>query len=98
MIIQRDARYRDNGTLAWIVGKDERDLDLRDCGCGQPVTQRTVRANKPPGVKETVVIEVIFFHNDVNRCQMAFDCAAHFKPLTYGAYCRLMEIESDEEE
>ena len=93
LIVQRDARDRDFETLAWMVGVDSRALALEDCGCGLSLSHRVVRHDT-----EHKVIEVIFFHTPVLRCQMAFDCKDHYKPLTYGQYCRLMEIESDEEE
>lgn len=93
LIVQRDARDRDNGTLAWMVAVDSRALAMEDCGCGLPIVKRlvvhTVFSN---------VIESTFFHDGGVKCRMAFDCKDHYKPLTYGQYCKLMEIESDEEE
>lgn len=93
LIIQRDARDRDNETLAWMVGVDSRALALEDCGCGLSSQRRIISHNPTQGV-----VSVIFYHTSVLRCQMAFDCKDHYKPLTYGQYCKLMEIESDEED
>ena len=93
LIAERSPRELDAGLLAWMVGIDARALEARDCGCGEPVTLRIVRLNHPRGVYKPIVVEVIFFHGGVSRCQMAFDYEEHFQPLTYEAYCRLMEIE-----
>lgn len=93
LIIQRDARDRDNDTLAWMVGVDSRALALENCGCGLSLTHHIISHDPAHGV-----VSIIFYHTPVLRCQMAFDCKDHYKPLTYGQYCRLMEIESDEEE
>lgn len=96
LIVQRDARDRDNGTLAWMVGVDSRALALENCGCGLPLLRHLITAADVQN--QRTVIEATFFHPDKLHCKMAFDCTDHYKPLTYGQYCRLMEIESDEEE
>lgn len=93
LIAQRDARDRDSGRLAWMVGVDSRALALEDCGCGLPLAGHIVRNDT-----QHEVVEITFFHDDRMRCQMAFDCSDHYKPLTYGQFCKLLEIESDEEE
>lgn len=97
LIVQRDARDRDNETLAWMVGVDSRALALENCGCGLPLVQHLITAFNPPGNMYHRIVEVTFFHAPNLRCKMAFDCFDGYKPLTYGQYCKLMEIESDEE-
>lgn len=93
LIVQRDARDRENGTMSWMIALDARALALKDCGCGLPVIGSAVYQRM-----DQLAVELIFLHDRGLKCKMAFDCSDHYKPLTYGQYCKLMEIESDEED
>lgn len=77
----------------WLVGVDERALDLRDCGCGEPPYRRLICTR--PSVKPAV-IEVTFAHPGDKFCRLAFDYKS-FAPLTYPEFAKRLGIEIEED-